>query len=188
MAERPFIFNVNVNNSALTCTCFHSFHFLPLWIQTIIISFFGPVLSYEHHRAARCDRPWKPRSKIHTLDKPNWGFSWLLPSAVLSFISDITHWLGACVDMICIATAQILGSAKPLNNPITCELFTISGARSLLLPMNYAFSLHGFTDTFHHYCSFWHEFCHVWTMFKSLVWLIYPPEAGTVYLQMKTIL
>lgn len=65
------------------------------------------------------------------------------------------------MDIIWISTAQTEGSAEPLNNPITCELFTISEEHSLLLSMNNAFSLHGFTDTFHHYCSLWHEFYHV---------------------------
>lgn len=67
------------------------------------------------------------------------------------------------VDIICISMAQMVHSAKPLNNPITCELFTILEARSLLSAMNNACSLHGFTDMFHHYCSLWHGFCHVCT-------------------------
>lgn len=65
------------------------------------------------------------------------------------------------VDIICVSNGTNCTYCQPLNNPITCELFTILEARSLLLRMNYAFTRCGFTDMFHHYCSLWHEFCHV---------------------------
>lgn len=158
-----------------------SIHFIFSSVTQCIIISFSVVFGHTNITdllSAECSLA---SLNIHVQDKPNWGsvdFCHPLPSCHSYLISGNIHWV-CVVDMICIAAAQILGSAKPLNNPITCALFTIS------------------EHVLYFYPWIMHDHCMVLlihfiiivlsgmnsvmcvSMFDSLVWLMCAPEIGT---------
>lgn len=105
----------------LTCTCLHSYHSFPLWLSALSSRYNRPC-SVRHHRHAQCDQAGKLRLTENS-------HAWRTKNRSAA---DFNRHRVCAVDIICISTAQIVRSAKPLKNPIACELFKIFEARSLL--------------------------------------------------------